>query len=138
MLVIDALVARNSVCANARSPSSRRNFTSGKITSNGKRAFMWGGTPGNSRPLVVTARIYISKMRLVWGAFWMLPQTSNTWYSGCGAYGGWCTSGEIDIFESVGVSQWTWGSIHYGGNATVNHLNCQQKTGEWCEQYAAG
>ncbi len=130
LLLIEARVARNSVCRNLRSPNSRRNFTSAKIVSNNKRFFKWSGTPAASKPLIVSARIKVPKINLAWAAFWMLPQTNYDWCSGCGAYGGWCTSGEIDIMEAINAERWHWGTIHYGGNKTINWKNCQRKQGE--------
>jgi beta-glucanase (GH16 family) len=46
--------------------------------------------------------------RGLWPAFWMLPSDS--------VYGGWASSGEIDIVEYVGqVAYRILGTIHYGG-----------------------
>jgi beta-glucanase (GH16 family) len=43
----------------------------------------------------------------LWPAFWMLPRDrkSAQWCSGCGDYGGWPASGEIDILEAKNSMQ---------------------------------
>lgn len=44
----------------------------------------------------------------IWPAVWMLPSNN--------VYGGWASSGEIDILESKGTEiDRTYGTIHYGG-----------------------
>lgn len=40
----------------------------------------------------------------LWPAFWLLPSDcSNAGCSGCGCYGGWASSGEIDIMEAANM-----------------------------------
>lgn len=51
----------------------------------------------------------------IWPAVWMLPDDGNTSCSGCGKFGQWAQSGEIDIFESVNDMKEALGTIHYGG-----------------------
>ena len=51
----------------------------------------------------------------IWPAFWMLPSDSPTYCSGCGAYGSWPASGEIDIMEAVNDMTTVFGTLHYGG-----------------------
>lgn len=51
----------------------------------------------------------------MWAALWMLPETSNKSCSGCGRYGAWSSSGEIDIWESVNTMSDVIATAHYGG-----------------------
>lgn len=51
----------------------------------------------------------------IWPAFWMLPSDSPEYCSGCGAYGSWPASGEIDIMEAVNEMNTVYGTLHYGG-----------------------
>lgn len=53
--------------------------------------------------------------RGMWAAAWMLPTTSNSSCSGCGRYGIWAASGEIDLFESVNDMKEVSTTVHYGG-----------------------
>jgi len=49
----------------------------------------------------------------IWPAVWMLPSEDT--------YGGWASSGEIDILESKGsLTDRTYGTIHYGGEWPEN------------------
>jgi len=51
----------------------------------------------------------------LWPAFWMLPEAGSTLNcSGCGVYGYWPRSGEIDIVEAVNGMNNVFGTIHYG------------------------
>jgi beta-glucanase (GH16 family) len=100
-LVIQADVKHGHLCKNSNKGPIAMDFTSAKLTTANKRAIKWTGTHGNSNPVVVTARMKIPLKDKAWPAFWLLPETTNTWCSGCGAYGGWCTSGEIDIMEHI-------------------------------------
>jgi beta-glucanase (GH16 family) len=54
-----------------------------------------------------------------WPAFWMLPEgTLNR-------YGGWCSSGEIDIMEHKNNITNIEASLHYGGTVAANYQNCR-------------
>jgi len=49
----------------------------------------------------------------MWPAIWMLPTDEK--------YGGWASSGEIDIMELVGHEPSTYhGTLHYGGGWPKN------------------
>lgn len=75
-----------------------RSYTSSKILTAGKKTFRFGR---------VDIRAKLPKGKGIWPAFWMLPQDN--------AYGGWPTSGEIDIMEMVGHEpNRTHGTLHYG------------------------
>lgn len=81
-------------------------FTSGKITSSGKFNSLYGR---------FEARIKLPAGLGMWPAFWMLPQDK--------AYGGWPTSGEIDIMEYRGdITNKVGGTLHYG-NGWPNNQN---------------
>lgn len=75
-----------------------KNYTSSKILTAGKKTFKFGRVD-------IRAKLPIGKG--IWPAFWMLPQNN--------VYGGWPTSGEIDIMEMVGHDPGrTHGTLHYG------------------------
>jgi beta-glucanase (GH16 family) len=76
-----------------------RDYTSGKINSRNKQDFLYGK---------VEARIKIPTGGGMWPAFWMMPTDE--------VYGGWASSGEIDIMESKNQTDSIGGAIHYGGN----------------------
>ena len=75
-------------------------FTSGRINSRGKYFTTYGR---------IEARISLPAINGMWPAFWMLPEKSP--------YGGWASSGEIDIMEAKGrLPDQFGGAIHYGGS----------------------
>lgn len=83
-----------------------RNYTSARIRTLGKREFLYGK---------IEARMKVPSTSGVWPAFWMLPTNSP--------YGGWASSGEIDIMESVNSATTMHGTIHYGSNWPDNQRN---------------
>jgi beta-glucanase (GH16 family) len=77
---------------------SGKNYTSSKIVSRGKKVFKYGR---------MDIRAKLPKGKGIWPAIWMLPQSN--------VYGGWPTSGEIDIMEMVGhEANKTYGTLHFG------------------------
>jgi beta-glucanase (GH16 family) len=80
---------------------SGSNFTSGRIITRNKKSWLYGK---------FEARMKLPAGTGMWPAFWMLPQPPNP-------YGGWPTSGEIDIMENRG-DQITkvQGTLHYGNS----------------------
>ena len=51
----------------------------------------------------------------------LLPEEgSNAGCSGCGRYGGWAQSGEIDVMEIANDAKQLSGTIHYGGAWPAN------------------
>ncbi|MDX2475278.1 MAG: family 16 glycosylhydrolase [Candidatus Krumholzibacteria bacterium] len=72
-------------------------FTSGKVTTRGKQTFLYGR---------VEMRAKIPTGGGMWPAFWMMPQDD--------AYGGWASSGEIDIMESANNTTAVGGALHFG------------------------
>ena len=86
---------------------SGKNYTSSKIVSRNKKVFKYGR---------VDIRAKLPKGKGVWPALWMLPQNN--------VYGGWPTSGEIDIMELIGHEPHrVYGTLHYGpgpGSITIS------------------
>jgi len=75
-----------------------KSYTSSKILTAGKKYFRYGR---------IDIRAKLPRGKGIWPAFWMLPQNN--------VYGGWPTSGEIDIMEMVGHEpNRTHGTLHYG------------------------
>ena len=73
-------------------------FTSARMTTKGKFSWKYGR---------FEARIKVPTGRGVWPAFWLMPEDA--------VYGGWASSGELDIMEEVGDKPDTlFGTIHYG------------------------
>ncbi len=81
-----------------------KGYTSSKIVTAGKKAVKFGR---------VDIRALLPKGKGIWPALWMMPQDSK--------YGGWPTSGEIDIMELVGhEANKTYGTVHFGQPAPNN------------------
>jgi beta-glucanase (GH16 family) len=81
-------------------------YTSARIRTQGMRDFLYGRIEG---------RMKVPSTSGVWPAFWMLPTNSP--------YGGWASSGEIDIMESVNTANSMHGTIHFGNNWPNNQSN---------------
>lgn len=81
-------------------------YTSARIRSINKVDFRYGR---------IEARIKLPSTPGVWPAFWMLPTNSP--------YGGWASSGEIDVMESVNFADRIYGTIHHGGPWPGNQYN---------------
>ena len=97
-------------CGQRRCPLVR--FTSGRVTTYGKFSV---APSARYRTVRVEARMRLPHGRGLWPAFWMLPAEGSASCSGCGAYGGWPASGEIDIVEAFNTATETYGSVHFGG-----------------------
>jgi beta-glucanase (GH16 family) len=78
-------------------------YTSGKVTTRGKRSFLYGR---------IEMRAKIPTGGGMWPAFWMMPQAD--------VYGGWAASGEIDIMESANGTTAVGGALHFGGTYPAN------------------
>jgi beta-glucanase (GH16 family) len=77
---------------------SGRSYTSSKILTSGKKTFKYGR---------IDIRAILPKGKGIWPALWLLPQNN--------VYGGWPTSGEIDLMELVGHEpNKVYGTAHYG------------------------
>lgn len=74
-----------------------QDYTSARLRTVNRVDFKWGRIEG---------RMKLPSTRGIWPAFWMLPTNSP--------YGGWASSGEIDIMESVNFADRIYGTIHHG------------------------
>ncbi len=83
-----------------------KSYTSTRIKTEGKQFFKFGR---------IDIRAKLPEGRGIWPALWMLP---NEW-----VYGGWPTSGEIDIMEMVGHQASTVHGTAHWGPATGNSIN---------------
>ncbi|MCA9304790.1 MAG: family 16 glycosylhydrolase [Phycisphaerales bacterium] len=81
-------------------------YTSARIRTKDLRDFTYGRFEG---------RMKIPSTSGVWPAFWLLPTDSP--------YGGWASSGEIDIMESVNQADRIYGTIHHGAPWPNNQQN---------------
>ena len=85
----------------------------------------------------ITAKLKVTPGAALWPAFWLLPQTTmSSRCSGCGRYGVWASSGEIDIFEAANEMNSVAGTIHFGqpwpGNHYIsNRLHSFQPVDTW-------
>ena len=104
-LAITALSQPNYECSNFNAPTTRREWTSAKLTTGGKQSFLWPASPNAS--VLIEAKIKIPIASGTWPAFWMLPEPN--------AYGGWPSSGVIDIMEHVNTNGNVYGTLHFGG-----------------------
>lgn len=88
--------------------NSGADFTSARIITRNKKTWLYGK---------FEARMKLPAGRGMWPAFWMLPQPPN-------AYGGWPTSGEIDIMEFRGdrITK-AEGTLHYGNSSPQNQYD---------------
>jgi|ERR1035437_8572597 len=83
-------------------------YTSARLVSKNKGDWTYGK---------IEARVILPKGRGLWPSVWMLP---TDW-----KYGGWPSSGEIDIFENVGYNRDTvFGTVH---TKAYNHIIGTQK-----------
>ncbi len=80
-----------------------RQFTSGKVHTRDKQSFLYGR---------IEMRAKIPTGGGMWPAFWMMPQDD--------VYGGWASSGEIDIMESSNATTEVGGALHFGGQWPEN------------------
>jgi len=98
-------------CGAHRCPNAR--FTSGRIRTFGR----FSVSPSERYSTIrIEAKIKLNSGAGLWPAFWMLPEEgSRADCSGCGKYGNWPASGEIDIMETFGSMAGVNGTIHFGG-----------------------
>jgi beta-glucanase (GH16 family) len=102
-------------CGRDRCPSLK--YSSSRIRTFGKFSI----SPNKKRQprdvVKIEARIKLDCGDGMWPAFWLLPEEGATKdCSGCGKYGIWPRSGEIDIMEMFGGKDNTniHGTVHYG------------------------
>ena len=96
----NARVEDGSLVIEAREEAySGRDYTSARLVTRGLASWTYGR---------MEARIQLPEGQGIWPAFWMLAEDSP--------YGGWPTSGEIDVMEFLGHdTDRVHGTIHYGG-----------------------
>ncbi len=80
-------------------------YTSARLRTKGKFDPLYGR---------IEARIKVPAGQGLWSAFWMLPSTTQ--------YGGWASSGEIDIMELLNSTDRLYNTIHYG-NGWPNNVS---------------
>lgn len=100
--------------AAVRDGEAVRDFSSARLTTRGKAAWLYGK---------IEVRARLPQGQGTWPAIWMLPEKES--------YGTWAASGEIDILEAVnlgvpcpacagGREDTILGTIHFGGRAPAN------------------
>ncbi|KAG1677447.1 hypothetical protein FOA52_001902 [Chlamydomonas sp. UWO 241] len=114
-LMITATETPGAGCYNGPSaPMTTKDYASAKLLTRDTLTIMYNET---SR-VRVEARIKVPLALGTWPAFWMLPQPNE--------YGGWCSSGEIDIMEHVNAATEVFFTLHYGGiNGGNSVINCK-------------
>ncbi len=78
------------------------NYTSARLTTQGKKDFLYGR---------IEARIKLPVGQGFWPAFWMLGSNVNTV--------GWPACGETDIMEHINADSLIYGTIHWDNNGHV-------------------
>lgn len=133
-LVIQAQYKSKQTCynaprANAAQPTSLRDWTSARLVTRNKANFQWAGTAAAAKPIRIEASIQFPLVAGSWPALWMLPDT-NLPCLGCGAYGnGWCSSGDINLFEHRNNETSYITNMIYGGTKNVSYWGCWEKRG---------
>ncbi len=99
----NAYVSSGSLKIEAKEESfNGANYTSARIRTIGQGDWTYGK---------MEASIKLPEGQGIWPAFWMMPTES--------AYGGWPTSGEIDIMEYLGhQTNSVYGTCHFGNSPT--------------------
>ncbi len=102
-----------------------KDYTSGRLRSAGKVSTTYGR---------IEASISLPAVDGMWPAFWMLPESGTP-------YGGWASSGEIDIMEAKGrINTSTSGALHFGEVGQSTYLSTTQtfpgQTFEGFHEYA--
>ncbi|MHC5183790.1 MAG: carbohydrate-binding protein [Planctomycetota bacterium] len=92
-------VSGGNLIIESREQDAGYDYTSGKIHSRNKQDFLYGR---------IEARMKVPTGGGMWPAFWMMPTDS--------VYGGWASSGEIDIMETKNDTDYIGGTLHYGDN----------------------
>lgn len=88
----------NLVIKAIKKSTNGKEYTSAKIVSRGKKSIRFGR-------IDMRAKLPVGKG--IWPAFWMMPQKE--------IYGGWPTSGELDIMEMIGhEANKSYGTLHFG------------------------
>ncbi|KAG2489728.1 hypothetical protein HYH03_011835 [Edaphochlamys debaryana] len=133
MLVIQAAPAPDGYsCYNPNAPASTAAYTSARVITRNKAAWMWSGAPGNSTPVRIDIRLRVPQVNGTWASAWMLPDTTQPWCMGCSKYGnGWCLGGEIDLMEHINTRPVTISNLRYGGRPDASWLDCKDTHAAW-------
>lgn len=113
-----------------QSEAGRDYYTSGKVTTKGKKDFKYGK---------VVARAKVPKGKGLWPAIWMMPTQQSL-------YGNWPKCGEIDIMEVLCDNPDTaYGTIHYGvphgqqqGKVVLQKGDFSEGFHEYCVEWDPG
>lgn len=82
------------------------------------------GPVGNNSSVRIVARMKLPKGTGLWPAFWLLPEDGATdECSGCGTYGGWPASGEIDIMEAANDMTKVFGTVHFNQYSNWTYIS---------------
>jgi len=130
MLVISSIYNEN---------ATNCKWTSGRITTKHKKNIIATKDKYNDFCISahIEARMKIPRVGGSWSSFWMLPEPpkSNRSCLGCGVYGGWCNSGEIDIMEHRDVETKVFTNIRYNSSteSCVNNpvLSQEMDLSQW-------
>ena len=108
-------------CGRSRCPGVK--FSSSRIRTFSKFSIA-PAYSGPAKSIRIEARIKLDCGDGMWPAFWLLPEEGSTRHcSGCGKYGPWPSSGEIDVMEMFGGKENSkvHGTVHYGGVGQWSH-----------------
>ena len=112
-------------CCNGTCTVGQCEFASARIRTHGKFAIAPTMKTGNKTVrIAVRAKLPVGKG--MWPGIWMLPETTTTNCSGCGAYGPWPASGAITLVQGVNSMADISGGIAFGGaspNSAFNSYN---------------
>ncbi|HVU58449.1 MAG TPA: glycoside hydrolase family 16 protein, partial [Puia sp.] len=98
-----------------------KSYTSSRIKTQGKKTFKFGR---------IDIRAILPTTKGLWPALWLLPQDN--------VYGGWPTSGEIDMMEAIGSApSKILGTAHFGPgpNSTFISRNYSLSSGTFNDQF---
>jgi len=114
-------------CGRSRCPTIK--YTSARVRTFSKFSIS-PRKQGANKVVKIEARIKLNCGDGMWPAFWLLPEEGSTRQcSGCGAYGQWPASGEIDVMEMFGGKENSkiHGTVHYGGVGQWSHRTFTQE-----------
>ena len=106
-------------------------FSSTRMVTRNKKVFKYG---------YIEAKFKTPCIKGMWPAFWMMPEPGSKTYTS-NDYGGWPSSGEIDIFEARGSKpKEVLMTLHYGGRnehkMSGSSMNFVDSTAEKWHTYA--
>ena len=108
-----AIVVRRTDPERARGSYGGRDYTSARLTTNGRKSFRYG---------LIQARMRIPAGRGMWPAFWMLGTDIDQ--------AGWPGCGEIDVMENFGINpRVVHGAVHGPGYSGAGGITASLDTG---------